>query len=121
METTNDVLKDVIGRMKTAGLKEHSKHMLKTPTNLAECDDTECDACSRYLGYGARICDFRKEFWKIAHQKTEVKSMLTNEQINKLTHHIITNYDATHPLTAGNIHPGKLQDAVIKALKEAEM
>ena len=39
-------------------------------------------------------------------------------QINKITYQIVMNYNATHSKTAGNVHPGKLFDAVRKALKE---
>ncbi len=46
--------------------------------------------------------------------------MFTNEQINKLTYQIVMNYNSSHARTAGNIHPGKLYDAVRKALQEVE-
>jgi len=46
--------------------------------------------------------------------------MLSDNEINKLTISIILNYNSTHSRTAGNIHPGKLQDAVRKALQEME-
>jgi len=46
--------------------------------------------------------------------------MMSDDEINKLTYQIIMNYNSTHSRTAGNIHPGKLQDAVRKALKETE-
>ena len=44
--------------------------------------------------------------------------MLTDDELNKITYQIVMNYNATHSKTAGNVHPGKLFDAVRKALKE---
>lgn len=44
--------------------------------------------------------------------------MLTDDELNKLTYQIVMNYNATHSKTAGNVHHGKLFDAVRDALKE---
>ena len=44
--------------------------------------------------------------------------MFTDDEINKLTYQIVMNYNSTHSKTAGNIHPGKLFDAVKKGLEE---
>lgn len=46
--------------------------------------------------------------------------MFTDDELNKITYQIVMNYNATHSKTAGNVHPGKLFDAVRKALKEFE-
>ena len=89
-----------------------SKYVIKEVGKIAEDIGSPSDDTSmRHV-----IAEYKR--LKLENELLRKNRVIDDDTINKLTLAIITNYDKSHQLTAGNIHPGKLQDAVRDALKE---